>query len=320
MDQRLIEYFEIPDFAVDYIDVYLTEAEQAAILLMGKDLRLPVDLEAMLVPITEDPAAFITRTYARGTFNKAEEDGVIYFVVANFYKRLAFFSQYESEIYQTKISADVRKLWDDWYVQAYADRAVERLELCVQGKAVLIENAFFYTLDETLTLVDRLEVDEFLLVPCNCRTVSLGCKETSRENFCLQFSRGINTEWDRGHGERISKEAAKELVRKANKLGLMQTTETETAICNCCGCCCFPIRASGRIGAKGIWPKRMYDVVLDAEACILCGQCVAVCNFDAFREADGEIVLCADKCWGCTLCKEHCPTGAIEMVRIGSIK
>lgn len=312
MYEAVIDIFEIPEEARGYIREYLTEEELKAIEAMGRELHLPGKLEELLAPIVKDPAGFIKAAYARGTFNKAEEDGVIYFRVANFYRRLAYFPSYEPEVYE-KIPPEVRKQWDTWYVGVYAEGAKPRLEVSLQDPTQLIENAFFYTLEETLGFLDELDVDEFIIVPCNCKAIALNCKDTKPRNVCLQFHKGINSEWDRGHGEVINKEQAKELVRQANKDGLMQTTEAGEAICNCCGCCCYPIRASELIGAKGLWPKKMYDIVWHEDKCIKCGKCAKACNFGAFQKDGKTITFDREKCWSCTICANHCPVGAITL-------
>lgn len=82
----------------------------------------------------------------------------------------------------------------------------------------------------------------------------------------------------------------------------MHTSETEQAICNCCGDCCYPIRASKVIETTGIWPKRRYNITFDAD------KCVDICHFSAFTK-DERVIFDNEKCLGCTLCTTHCPVG-----------
>jgi ferredoxin len=127
----------------------------------------------------------------------------------------------------------------------------------------------------------------------------------------------------------VTKEEAKELARWADKQGLMHTADGEWqrrglhAICNCCACDCYPFRAAQKLGSKGFWPKSRYVAVRDGECCNLCGACVKRCHFDAFYhdgsavEIDGEakksVRFNLEKCWGCGLCANTCPSGAIVM-------
>ncbi|MEM5769447.1 MAG: FeS-binding protein, partial [Bacillota bacterium] len=259
MYDEIIQLFEIPCEAQEFIPFYLTGKEMDAIAVMKREAYLPSELEVLLKPIAGNPATLIQEAYSRGVFNKVEREGVIYYQAANFYRRIAYFAQYEPEAW-VSIPEENRKQIDAWYVKEYAQGAIPRLKLSQQDPTQLIENAFFYTLQETLDLIDRQEQEEFCLVPCNCKAVSLGCADTKPQTVCLGINfREINSDWDRGHGTLIHKEEAKKLVRLANQKGLMQTTETKWGICNCCGCCCYPIRASEQIGAKGSWPKQVYE-------------------------------------------------------------
>ncbi|MFW5878547.1 MAG: ATP-binding protein [Myxococcota bacterium] len=51
---------------------------------------------------------------------------------------------------------------------------------------------------------------------------------------------------------------------------------------------------------------------LDEEACIGCGDCAAICQFQAVAELGGKPMLFPDLCHGCGGCMLACPTGAIS--------
>ena len=55
---------------------------------------------------------------------------------------------------------------------------------------------------------------------------------------------------------------------------------------------------------------------IDAEKCIACGSCAALCRVDAIRgSADGR-TYCVNTslCDGCGMCRSICPTGAIRLL------
>jgi NAD-dependent dihydropyrimidine dehydrogenase PreA subunit len=59
-------------------------------------------------------------------------------------------------------------------------------------------------------------------------------------------------------------------------------------------------------------------VVIDAELCQGCNQCVEVCRMDVLmpnpEKGQPPILLYPDECWFCGCCVEHCPIdGAIRM-------
>ncbi|MCG2785998.1 MAG: ATP-binding protein [Anaerolineae bacterium] len=53
--------------------------------------------------------------------------------------------------------------------------------------------------------------------------------------------------------------------------------------------------------------------VIDQETCASCGDCQAVCRFDAINYADGLYVVDPIACDGCAACVYQCPTESISM-------
>ncbi len=308
-----MEYFDVPEEALSIIKLMLTDNEMILIGAMKNNEYTYYDLlELVKEKIDVNPSDFIQAAYKRAVINKVDRCGEIKYKSSDVYTRLAFFAQYEVDLWKSVPKTEREKL-DIWYVNRYAQDALPRLREIKEGKRNLIENAYFYTLEETLDLIDGIE-EQMYVVPCNCKSVALKCEKP--KNVCILFEHHINSSWDRGWGEAIDKEKAKEIVKIANENGLMHTSEDEHAICNCDGCCCYPIRASEIIGTKGIWPERRYNIVWNREKCVDCGLCVKACNFEAFIKVDKRVSFDEQKCWGCTICKNHCPVGAITLEKI----
>lgn len=309
--------FEVPDVASSIENILVTEHERLIIEQMKKESYAKSDLIKLIEETFSNKTAkldserMLWQMYHRGVINKVEVGEEIHYESSSVYYRLAYLAQYERDLWE-KVPHKVRDAIDQWYVKKYADGALPRLEEIKRGERELIENAYFFTLDETLELIDSLD-EELYVVPCNCRSIQLKCD--APKNVCILFEKGINTEYDRGRGNVISKEEARGIVKKANKAGLMHTSEKEQAICNCCGDCCYPIRAAEVIGATGIWPKRRYDIKFNEDTCINCGKCVKICHFQAFTK-DKKVSFDDSKCIGCTACTSHCPVNAIELVQL----
>ena len=54
--------------------------------------------------------------------------------------------------------------------------------------------------------------------------------------------------------------------------------------------------------------------VIDAELCMHCGRCEAICRFDAIHHGGTAYTVTALDCEGCGLCARICPFDAISMV------
>jgi ferredoxin len=82
------------------------------------------------------------------------------------------------------------------------------------------------------------------------------------------------------------------------------------AICNCCSCCCGAMKAH-RNGTPMIISSG-YVCKVDEEECILCGECVDACQFNALSIND-HLVCNGEICMGCGVCVEHCAQEALSL-------
>jgi len=73
--------------------------------------------------------------------------------------------------------------------------------------------------------------------------------------------------------------------------------------------------ANGSLEAgEGITGERMYDIVIDREACTGCGLCAAFCPVNVFAmEGKEPTIVDPTACWGCETCAGQCPVHAITV-------
>ena len=71
-----------------------------------------------------------------------------------------------------------------------------------------------------------------------------------------------------------------------------------------------------------IKPAVIHIPVIDYDQCILCSQCVEICEFNALAMVGEKIEVFEQLCHGCGSCSIHCPAQAISETprKIGDIK
>ncbi len=126
---------------------------------------------------------------------------------------------------------------------------------------------------------------------CSCRTsredMNQGCGHL-KEDMCIQLGDAAEYYIRTGRGREISKEEANEIIRKAERDGLMHSipnTEGEGhthAICNCCGCSCYALRAANMYHNPDMVRSNFVSTI-DPEKCVGCGECVEVCPTNAIK-------------------------------------
>jgi hypothetical protein len=88
--------------------------------------------------------------------------------------------------------------------------------------------------------------------PCTCREVYRNCDNPVNVEILLGPSRSIFLEAMPHDSHEISKEEAREILRDCHRRGLIhaiiQCKGEYYAICNCCPCCCVPLRMKNKYG------------------------------------------------------------------------
>ncbi|MCX7635580.1 MAG: 4Fe-4S binding protein [Syntrophales bacterium] len=122
-------------------------------------------------------------------------------------------------------------------------------------------------------------------------------------------------------GRIITKDEAYDLLKTAEEAGLVHLTSNvqvgQFYICNCCKCCCGVLRA---INEWGIPASQVVNSAYRAEIvggdCIACGICADErCQVGAVVQGDGSYQVLPERCIGCGLCVNTCPTGAVRLIR-----
>jgi NAD-dependent dihydropyrimidine dehydrogenase PreA subunit len=311
------------------------EARPFVHLMVDQDvMRLVLSLQAGALTTEEvaselrlSPGAgadLVKRAYQCHAVDRQVRDGAEVYLPGTFYELLNHVAKHGR---WDEIPAADRQVIDRRFLDAFIARHRKNVEHRMQGREAdgPLPNDAVMLLPEVEEMIDAARL--IVVQPCDCRRLGQNCERPVETCiFMDDLARGA---LDRGYGRELSHQEAKELLRWADRRGLMHTSDNEWrthglhAICNCCACDCYPFRAGQELGSKGIWPKSRYVAVYNQQACNLCGACVQRCHFDAFYR-DGSIVqhqgktkeiirYDPDRCWGCGLCANTCPSGAIIM-------
>jgi ferredoxin len=156
---------------------------------------------------------------------------------------------------------------------------------------------------------------------CICRVqqrlVGKGCDRPA-EN-CVVFAPAEGA-FDRSNVDRaITKEEALQILREAEEAGLVHSAGNYRSgnfyICNCCTCCCAILRGVAEFGIPTAVARSDFYMVVDAELCIGCGDCLERCQFGALSVPEDVSVVDHVRCVGCGLCAMVCPSDALQLER-----
>ena len=320
--------FQMPPAMLPHIELVAQPQEIALVIALGDGpLTAPQIVEMLALPLDETEAT-LQNAYTRSIVNREAVDGVMMYTHATFSERLDPLSMYENwrdvpaEARAAVVAWQFEKFINDWQAEVEALRANPDKPTTIPNRDVLL-------LDEALAMVDA--ASEFVVVPCDCRSIVMAC-DRSRET-CIRLDEDARRTLERGHGKRLTKDEMREVVIKANKAGLMASGDRywrehdgPSGFCNCCACDCYPFHAGEQLDMRQRWPRSHYIAERDMAKCGQCGKCVHRCHFDAFF-FDGTRTPVAGKrrktvqfdplkCWGCGLSATTCPEDAIAMVSL----
>jgi len=111
-------------------------------------------------------------------------------------------------------------------------------------------SACLLTLDEAEEIIDSSAA--LALGPCTCRAVFKNCDHPLEAEIMVGLGHNVFIE-ERPHDYRkINRQEARSILRDCHDRGLIHTIvkcqQNFYAICNCCSCCCVPLRLNKSYG------------------------------------------------------------------------
>jgi len=151
---------------------------------------------------------------------------------------------------------------------------------------------------------------------CECRRHYQRCDHPLE--VCMLLNHVADKLAARGEARYLEVDEAEEILKQAHQSGLIHLSlympdHEIYALCSCCTCCCHELQIVKQYGRRDLMVRSEYVAVTNLEDCVLCGECLERCPFEA-RFLDGDCLICReDDCLGCGLCVTACPAGAVSM-------
>jgi Pyruvate/2-oxoacid:ferredoxin oxidoreductase delta subunit len=323
---EFVRLFKVPDVALPCLE-RIVSPEEVRLVLAGAADPLTVESARQALGVSESEAAEILESaFRRAVLDRDETDGQLVYRPTDFYTRLDIFATFDAT--WDEFPLEDRRALDEWTLDEYVERVRPNVERLKAGQPAVGSpgNDSILLLEELDSIVDAAIT--IAVFPCNCRRLGQRCQKPVET--CVQFNGTAEKKLARGYGRRLTAKEAKALLTRADRKGLMHTTDLQfgedgpAPICNCCADDCYVFRAAERLGSKGAWPRSRYVATHDPEACQMCGACVVRCHFGAFYR-DGEMVergglqvrrvsFDSSRCRGCGLCTATCLCDAITLV------
>lgn len=164
--------------------------------------------------------------------------------------------------------------------------------------------------------------NHFVLSDCICRKeqnlIGKGCDKPL--GVCMSFGTEEDFMLRTGAGKKVDLEEALQVLRVANKAGLViqpSFSRNLSWMCFCCGCCCAVLRSLNQLSNPGEIASSPFIATTSRDLCIGCGRCVKRCPMQALSLEKKTIRLDPKRCIGCGLCASVCKPDAIRLIRKG---
>ncbi|MFL0194982.1 4Fe-4S binding protein [Clostridium sp. WILCCON 0269] len=302
IETKLVNLLDVPEIITPYLHYIYTENDIELMVTIEDNSLSKGEIEKSL---NKDMTNALKNAYKNSVINKTIEEEIKY-SVNSLDSRLSRMASFERDNWK-KIREEDREKISTWIFKKFIDskKNISINDLIKAGNKIL-------PLEDVIEYLNTIEEDIYV-IPCDCKSITERC--SFDRNVCITFGNEINSSQNRGHGKKLTKKETIELLKHAEKEGLIHSVE-KNAICNCCTCCCYPLRTSEALGLKGKWPKASYIVSIDKDQCINCGICIKRCQLNVFEKKDSIIYMHSSRCIGCGICTTTCPKKALKLQKL----
>jgi H+/Na+-translocating ferredoxin:NAD+ oxidoreductase subunit B len=185
---------------------------------------------------------------------------------------------------------------------------------------------FVVPYDKVSEIINQTE-EIITVADCICRKSfdmnKTPCSHTKLRETCINIGLMGERYLALGIGRKISKPEALDIIRTAEKDGLILQTmnaQTPQVICACCGDCCGTINILKRLPRPIDFTSSNYHCEVNQTNCIGCGVCTATCHMTALKlQTDNNtgkktVQLNVARCIGCGICVSRCNNSALSLI------
>jgi ferredoxin len=170
------------------------------------------------------------------------------------------------------------------------------------------------------------QADYIAVMDCPCKKSMNAPKDSILS--CLAVGKDLASFWldhcKKYNPRKISQEEAIDLIKRFRKMGYITQAFFKVATGGSTGviCNCHPDTCVSLYGTKvskelnenlSQSVESGYSVRRDESKCKNCGTCAKTCHFGAIVIKDEVRLYSKNTCWGCELCVENCPNGALTL-------
>ena len=337
LGERLNEYpvkMPLVDAFLDILREYYTEEQAALGAAIPRGVHLARDLATLLSRDEQELVASLETMADNGLIFTAKNDAgeteysLTPFVPGVWELQLMKGTETEHDRRAARMMRDFGKTLQGLMIETLKDPEMakqfvpEAAARTITVQEELPPGTEIYPFEKLAEMVGKEE--SFAAAVCYCRhhayLVDEPCKlQDVPQNACLSFGKVADFVVDRGFGQRISKQECLQILKDAEKAGLVHNANNNVGdlvfVCNCCGCCCGFLKMLREHDIKAMLAVSNFQVAIDKETCTGCGDCVDRCQMEALR-LEGEVATVKiDHCVGCGNCVSVCPTESLSMVR-----
>ena len=319
--KKLAEQIGTPSERIEKIwEVLCSEEEAQLLLAMPGTVE---DLAGKTGRKPEETQPILDLLFRKGVVFDREKEGVVTYATA---RHLLQF--HDASILWPEAPEGFLDQWQEFMDEEYPAiaQALAAMDLPAFTRVIPVDapmeggGSQILPIDNASKIID--DARSLAVTACTCRLTAKKCE--SPVEVCLQLNRAAEYAIKRGTGREVTKEEAKEIIRKSEEAGLVHVTDNradnEHIICNCCPCCCIVLPLILKERKRVLLAPSRFLPEVDVDKCTLCQTCVEACPVDALSLDDGgageTVAVEEDLCIGCGQCAYQCPEEAIAMKEV----